>query len=84
MKYRSRTDIIVAMLTTAKKTDGANKTRIMYESYLSFVQLKEYLALLLENGMLEETQDGKYRTTEKGLKMIKAYQSAAKLIDASI
>ena len=39
----------------------------MYKAYLSFNQLREYLALLVENGLIEY-QDGMqtYKTTEKG------------------
>ena len=80
LKYRSRTDIIVLMLTTAKELQGVNKTRIMYEAFVSYAQMKEYLELLLGNGMLEHIQNKRYRTTEKGLRMIDAYQRAAQLV----
>jgi len=39
----------------------------MYEAFLSFSQLKEYVALLLRNGLLEHDDLKKtYKTTEKG------------------
>ncbi len=43
----------------------------MYKAYLSFNQLREYLALLVENGLIEY-QDGMqtYKTTEKGITFI--------------
>jgi predicted transcriptional regulator len=33
---------------------GSNKTTIMYKSFLSHAQLKEYLSFLAEKGLVEE------------------------------
>ena len=67
MKYRNRTEIIALILTSASKMNGVLKTKIMYESFLSFSQLEEYIALLLRNGLLEHDDLKKtYKTTEKG------------------
>jgi predicted transcriptional regulator len=46
----------------------------MYKAYLSYAQLKEYLSVLMENGLLEYEGEHKYKTTEKGLKFIRVYQ----------
>jgi predicted transcriptional regulator len=69
MKYRSRSDIIGLILESAN--GGATKTKIMYKSYLSFAQLREYLSMLSEKGLVEY-QEGtqKFRTTEKGLRVL--------------
>jgi len=66
MRYRSRSDIAEMILEAAN--GGATKTKIMYKAFLSYVQLKEYLAVLEKNGLLEY-EDGmrSYRTTEKGI-----------------
>ncbi|MGA7008346.1 MAG: winged helix-turn-helix domain-containing protein [Nitrososphaeraceae archaeon] len=50
MKYRSRTDITGLILEAAN--GGATKTKIMYKAFLSFAQLKEYLAMLTQNGLI--------------------------------
>jgi len=72
MKYRSRTDILANILDIANGY-GANKTKIMYGAYLSFGQLKEYLSILIANGLLERLEaENLYRTTEKGKKFIRA------------
>ena len=51
MKYRSRTEITVLILEAAN--GGATKTKIMYKSFLSYAQLKEYFTMLIENALLE-------------------------------
>jgi len=72
MKNRSRTDIISQILEIAK--GGTSKTRLMYGAYLSYTQLKEYLAALTKNGLVEfDRMEQKCRTTERGLKFLKAH-----------
>ena len=72
MKYRDRTEMITLILTSASRMNGVLKTKIMYEAFLSFSQLKEYVALLLRNGLLEHDELKKtYKTTEKGLRLLK-------------
>ena len=69
MKYRSRSDI-VGLLLEAANGGGATKTKLMYKAYLSFNQLREYLTLLVENGLIEYEVGQKYRTTEKGMRVL--------------
>ena len=69
MKYRSRSDI-VGLLLDAANGGRAAKTKLMYKAYLSFNQLREYLALLIENGLIEYEGDQTYRTTEKGMRVL--------------
>src|SRR5215216_3224714 len=45
MRYRSRTDIISKILDTANG-GGATKTKLMYQAFLSFTQVKTYLQAL--------------------------------------
>jgi predicted transcriptional regulator len=66
-------DIAAAILEIAQ--NGAIKTQIMYGALLSFPQMKEYLALLLGNGMLEHIEEEKtFHTTERGKHFIKRYR----------
>ena len=46
MRYRSRSDIAALILEAAN--GGAAKTKIMYKAFLSYVQLKQYLNILIE------------------------------------
>ena len=79
MKYRSRTDIVSQILEAAN--GSATKTKIMYKAYLSYAQLKEYLSVLVENGLLEY-QEGelKYKTTERGLLFMKTYNEIGEMV----
>ena len=73
MKYRSRTDIVGLILESANG-GGATKTKIMYKAFLSYVQLKEYLAVLEKNGLLEYEEGRQFfRTTEKGVRLLQMY-----------
>ena len=78
MKYRSRTDIIISMLDVARHE--ATKTKIMYSSYLSSHQLRPYLELVISNGLLAyDSANERYRTTEKGLRLLELHDSIDKL-----
>ena len=53
----------------------------MYVAFLSYAQLKEYLVLLIQNGLLEYLEaTHTYRTTEKGLKFLKIYEKMEELV----
>jgi len=72
MKYRSRSDIIGLILEAAN--GGATKTKIMYKAFLSFAQMREYLSTLLEKDLIRyEEGSGRYKTTEKGMRMLHIY-----------
>ena len=72
MKYRSRTDITSQILESAN--GGSTKTKIMYKAFLSYAQLQDYLAVLIENGLLEHNhEDQIYKTTDKGTRFLKVY-----------
>jgi len=79
MKYRSRTEIIEALLQSAM--NGATKTRLMYSAYLSYVQVQEYLKFLLGKQLLsftEETQE--YKLTEQGLHFLRTYREISDVV----
>ena len=80
MRYRSRSDI-AEMILKAANGSGATKTKIMYKAFLSYVQLKEYLTVLEKNGLLEY-EDGmrSYRTTEKGIRLLRIYNQVDELV----
>lgn len=79
MKYRSRTEIVGNILEAAN--GEATKTKIMYKSFISYNQLKEYLSVLIENNLIEY-RDGTqtFKTTEKGLFFLKTHNEIGELL----
>ena len=83
MKNRSRTEIAATILDAAN--GGATKTKIMYKSFLSYAQLKEYLSILIENNLIEGLEGTQiYKTTEKGLNFVKMYNEIGELLQITI
>ena len=79
MGNRSRTEIVGNILDAAN--GRLSKTKIMYKAFLSFGQLNEYLAVLIENNLLEYL-DGthKFKTTDKGLFFLKPHNEIGELL----
>ena len=60
---------------------GATKTRIMYRAFLSYAQLREYLSILIENNLVEYLEGSQtYKTTEKGLNLLKMHNEIGELL----
>ena len=79
MKNRGRTEMLATMLEVAK--GKATKTKIMYSAFLSYSQLKDYLAILIENNLIEYLEGAnKYKTTEKGLNYFKMHNEIGDLL----
>jgi predicted transcriptional regulator len=88
MKYRSRLEIIASMLEVAASGD-ASRTAIMYKSFISHAQLKEFLSFLLQKGIIIEYRKERkgnreertlYKTTEKGLHLLHLYNEMNNLL----
>lgn len=61
--------------------DGVTKTKILYQAYLSFAQLKDYLSFLVDSGLLvHDTQTNRYKTTDKGIEVLEVYQKINDLV----
>lgn len=73
MRYRSRIDIISQILEAANG-GYATKSKIMYKAFLNYDQLKDYLTVLIESGLLSYDLDTQiFKATEKGLRFLKVY-----------
>ncbi len=84
--------IIANMLSTINDigSDGANKTTIMYKSFLSYAQLKEYLSFMVEKGLVDEvtkqiesrhgSEKFVYKITGKGLRLLQISKEIESLV----
>jgi predicted transcriptional regulator len=81
--------IIANMLSTINNSgsDGANKTTIMYKSFLSYAQLKEYLSFMVEKGLVDEiphhfsgNEKFVYKITGKGLRLLQISKEIESLV----
>jgi predicted transcriptional regulator len=83
MTYRSKTDIIAVILKTASSNGGALKTKIMYEGFLAWAQVQEYLSLLLKNDLIKYQERGRtFIITEKGIRFLNIHNDLNKLMTA--
>jgi predicted transcriptional regulator len=105
MKNRSKIDIIGPILESVDSAtaigigddhdnyNGITKSKIMYNVFLSYAQLQEYLSVLLETGLiekyqkeLEEKEKKKqrssyyYRITDKGRCFLQIYRDLSEMI----
>ncbi|MDQ3840917.1 MAG: winged helix-turn-helix domain-containing protein [Thermoproteota archaeon] len=78
--YRGRYEITAQMLSIINNSgnEGATRTTVMYKSFLSHAQLKEYLSFLVEKGLVNEipqqlrsgNEKMVYKITEKGVRFL--------------
>jgi predicted transcriptional regulator len=69
------------MILRSALDGGSTKTKLMYGAYLSYAQIKEYLAYLEERELL--LFDGTsqlYKVSEKGLQVLRLYDQMSKLV----
>jgi predicted transcriptional regulator len=83
MKNRSNNDIIKEILDAANDGGGATKTKIMYQAFLSYAQLKEYLKELTETGLLNYDIDTRqFKPTEKGQRFLDTFNQISDVMKA--
>jgi predicted transcriptional regulator len=83
VKHRSRTEIVSNILDAAN--GGATKIKIMYTAFLSYNQLKDYLSILIENNLIEYLEGTReFKTTEKGLNLLKIHNEMTELLHTTI
>ena len=81
IKYRSRADIVAAILRVVSER-GATKTRIMYRAFLSSSQLKQYIRILLDNGLLATSEERSiYNITENGMRLLQLYHQLTEMMN---
>ncbi len=79
LKRRDREEIICQILKAA--VEPVTRTRLIYASFLSNSELRQYIIFLTEQGLLEVdlTSSIKFKVTEKGRKFVKLYEEMRKM-----
>jgi predicted transcriptional regulator len=85
LKHRSKEEISALILEAIVNTHRPTQTMIMYKAYLTHVQLKEFLASLMEQGIIEYNKlERIYTITEKGMHFLEVYNQFNQLRTNSI
>ena len=79
--YRSRLRIIMDILEAICEEDG-KVTRIMLYANISHDRLMKYLQELSEKGLVEESEEGRYKLTMKGFRFLEELRKAERLARA--
>lgn len=73
MKNRCRYEIIASILSAIR--DRNSKTKIMFISHISYMQLVQYLDFLHDNKLIKKNRSGTgYMITEKGSDYLEKYK----------
>ena len=66
--------------------EPATRTRLIYASFLSNTELRQYISLLLENGMLEVDSVSKtrFKVTEEGRKFLSLYSDMIRMMASTL
>jgi predicted transcriptional regulator len=82
--YRTRLETLVQFLRAANVYNGISITHLMYATFVPHRQVKEYLAMLIRNGLLKyEPPLRLYKTTQKGLKFLEVYEKLSRLANTT-
>jgi predicted transcriptional regulator len=80
MTHRSQLTIASNVLRVAQ-SGNATKTKLMYDTFLPFHQIDEYLAFLQKNALIVKSEmDNTYALTEKGVRFLQLLEVADKSI----
>jgi predicted transcriptional regulator len=79
-RQRSKTEIISSILRSTHNRTGTRISQIMYETYIPYNQLKEYLTMMIQNKLILYVKEEKiFRITEYGIHALKLSDEMARL-----
>ena len=78
---RDKNQIMAAILNTC--INGANKTRVVYQTNLNFKTVNPYLDTLVGNGLLDVKQGSRilYETTDKGNELLETLVNIEEMLE---
>jgi predicted transcriptional regulator len=83
-KRRGREEIMYEILSAA--TEPVTRTRLIYASFLSNNELRQYITMLLEYRMLEVDSITKttFKITEEGRKFLRLYENIIRITTSTL
>jgi predicted transcriptional regulator len=79
-RQRSKTEIISSILRSTHNRTGTKISQIMYETYIPYNQLKEYLTMMIQNKLIMYIKEKIFKITEYGIHALKLYDEMDKLL----
>ncbi|NOZ89615.1 MAG: hypothetical protein GXO15_06800 [Crenarchaeota archaeon] len=81
-KYRSQAGIILDILEALEREGPLPATRLMYHANLPYNRLKETLARMLEEGLVEETGEKRYAITQRGREALRVLRESRRILES--
>jgi predicted transcriptional regulator len=80
-QLRSKSEKISAILRSIRNCPDTRITQIMYDACIPHNQLKEYLAMMIQNELIVYSKEEKtFRITDYGMYVLKLYGEMNKLL----
>jgi predicted transcriptional regulator len=80
-QLRSESEKISDILRSIRNRTGTRITQIMYETCIPHNQLKEYLAIMIQNELIVYIKEEKtFRITDYGMSVFKLYNEMGQLL----
>jgi predicted transcriptional regulator len=86
-RHRSRLQILESILSVINANEGAKKTQIMYQAYLSYKLLCRYLNDVLNAGLVVSDDGNCFRITLKGERFLARfgeYHRSRKVVEKNL
>jgi predicted transcriptional regulator len=82
MRHRSKIEIIVDILRSIMNDSTLSSSKVMYKSFLTYKQMREYLPFLLQNELIKYgDKDRTFAITNKGLHFLEMYNSLPEFLN---
>jgi predicted transcriptional regulator len=80
-RQRSKTEIMTSILRSTNNRAGMKISQILYEYYIPYNQLKEYLTMMVQNKLIIYVKEEKiFKITEYGVHVLKIYDEMDRLL----
>ena len=80
-QLRSKSEKISEILRSIRNRTGTKISQIMYETYIPYNQLKEYLAMMIQNKLIVYVKEEKtFKIAEYGIHVLELYDEMDKLL----